>query len=46
MADLLAAIHDDGHGHAVLTDAAHDSLTIQNVTVAELLAHQGDFHFV
>ena len=43
---LFAAIHDDAHGNAVITDAAHDTITIQNVTTAQLLAHQGDFHLV
>ena len=43
---LFAAMHDDSHGNAVITDAAHDTLTIQNVTTAQLQAHQGDFHLV
>jgi aryl-phospho-beta-D-glucosidase BglC (GH1 family)/20S proteasome alpha/beta subunit len=43
---LLAAMHDDVHGNAVITDAAHDSITIVNVTTAQLLAHQGGFHLV
>jgi hypothetical protein len=30
----------------VITDAAHDTITIQNVTTAQLLAHQGGFHLV
>jgi len=46
IADLLAALHDDAHGHAAPTVAAHDTLTIQNVTAAELLAHQTGFDFV
>jgi len=33
-------------GNAVITDAAHDTITIQHVTTAQLLTHQGDFHFV
>jgi beta-glucanase (GH16 family) len=37
---LLSAIHDDSHGHFVITDAAHDTITVQNVTAAQLLAHQ------
>ncbi|SHL52954.1 Tryptophan-rich Synechocystis species C-terminal domain-containing protein [Bradyrhizobium lablabi] len=44
MTALLAAIHDDGHGNAVITDAAHDAIMIQHVTAAQLLAHQSDFH--
>jgi serralysin len=43
---LLAATHDDTHGNAVMTDAAHDTIIIQNVTTAQLQAHQGDFHIV
>jgi serralysin len=46
MTALLAATHDDAHGNAVITDAAHDTITLQHVTTAQLLAHQGDFHFV
>jgi hypothetical protein len=43
---LLAAIHDDPSGNAVLTDAAHDTITLKHVTTAQLLAHQSDFHFI
>ena len=43
---LLAMTHDDAAGNAVVTDAAHDTITFQHVTIAQLLAHQGDFHFV
>jgi serralysin len=43
---LLAATHDDAHGNAVITDAAHDTITIQNATTAQLQAHQSDFHLV
>ena len=43
---LLAMTHDDAAGNAVVTDAAHDMITFQHVTTAQLLAHQGDFHFV
>jgi hypothetical protein len=43
---LLATTYDDSRGNAVITDAAHDTITIQNVTTAQLLAHQGDFHLV
>ena len=43
---LLAATHDDASGNAVITDALHDTITIKNVTTAQLLAHQADFHFV
>ena len=40
---LFAATHDF-HGSAVITDAAHDTITLENVTTAQLLAHHGDFH--
>lgn len=43
---LLAATHDDVNGNAVITDAARGTITIQNVTTAQLQAHQSDFHFV
>jgi len=46
MATLLAATHDDGHGNTVITDAAHDAITLQHTTAAQLLSHQSDFHFV
>jgi len=41
---LLAATSDDLLGNTVITDAAHDTITIQNVTTAQLLAHLGGFH--
>jgi hypothetical protein len=40
---LFAATHDL-HGSAVITDAGHDTITLENVTTAQLLAHQSDFH--
>jgi hypothetical protein len=43
---LLAATHGDINGNAVITDAAHDTITLKHVTTAQLLAHQNDFHFV
>jgi hypothetical protein len=42
---LLAAAHDDGNGNAVIAADAHDTITVKNVTVAQLVQHQGDFHF-
>ena len=42
---LLAAAHDDGHGNAVIAPDANHSITVNNVTVAQLVQHQGDFHF-
>jgi T1SS-143 domain-containing protein len=43
--ELLAAAHDDGSGNAVIAADPHDTITIKNVTVAQLVQHQGDFHF-
>src|SRR5262249_44467647 len=42
---LLAATHDDGHGNAVIAANPNDSITVKNVTVAQLVQHQSDFHF-
>jgi VCBS repeat-containing protein len=42
---LLAAAHDDGSGNAVIAANPNEIITIKNVTVAELIQHQGDFHF-
>jgi hypothetical protein len=42
---LLAATQDDGNGNAVITADPNDTITIKNVTVAQLVQHQGDFHF-
>jgi serralysin len=41
---LLSASQDDGHGNVVITADANDTITLQHVTLAQLLAHQGDFH--
>jgi hypothetical protein len=43
---LLAATQDDGHGNVVVTADAHDSITLQHVTVAQLQAHHSDFHII
>jgi hypothetical protein len=43
---LMAATHDDSRGNAVITDSAHDTIIFQNVTTAQLHAHQSDFFFV
>jgi hypothetical protein len=43
---LFAATQDDGHGNVVITADAHNSITLQHVTVAQLQAHQGDFHII
>jgi hypothetical protein len=42
---LLAAAHDDGSGNAVIAANPADTITLKNVTVTELVQHQGDFHF-
>jgi len=42
---LLAATHDDGHGNAVIAATPNDTITVKNVTVAQLVQHQSDFHF-
>ena len=43
---LLAAVHNDGHGNAVITDAANDTLVIEHVTAEQLYAHQQNFHII
>ncbi|WP_342722047.1 NF038122 family metalloprotease [Bradyrhizobium sp. B097] len=43
---LVAAIHDDASGNAVITDAARDTITLQHVSTAQLLEHQSGFHIV
>jgi hypothetical protein len=40
---LLAAAHDDGS--AVIAADFHDTITLKDVTVGELVQHQGDFYF-
>jgi VCBS repeat-containing protein len=42
---LLAAAHDDANGNAVIAANPNDSITVKNVTVAQLVQHQSDFHF-
>jgi hypothetical protein len=42
----MAAVHDDPSRNAVIADAAYDTITIQHVNAAQLLAHQGGFHLV
>jgi hypothetical protein len=42
---VLAAAHDDGSGNAVNAANSTDTITLKNVTVAQLVQHQGDFHF-
>jgi serralysin len=43
---LLTAAHDDGHGNVIITDATHDTLTIQNMTSHDFNTHQSGFHIV
>jgi hypothetical protein len=43
---LFSAARDDGHGNVVITDAVHDTLTIQNMTSQQLHTHQAEFHIV
>ncbi|MDE2063391.1 MAG: hypothetical protein KGJ00_13375, partial [Bradyrhizobium sp.] len=40
----LNAVHDDGHGNAVLAIDAHDSITLTGVLKSQL--HVSDFHIV
>jgi hypothetical protein len=42
---LLAAAQDDGQSNAVITADPHDTITIKNVTLAQLIQYQGAFHF-
>jgi hypothetical protein len=45
--EILADAHPADFGHdTVITDAAHDQITLTGVTVAELHAHANDFHLV
>jgi len=43
---LAATIHNATGGNAVITDTAHDTITQQHVTAAQLLTHLADFHIV
>ncbi len=43
---ILAAAQDDGHGNVVITADAQDTIVVQHVTLAQLQAHQSDFHIV
>jgi fibronectin-binding autotransporter adhesin len=44
---LLQHAHSANSGHdTIITDAAHDKLTLTGVTLAQLQAHQSDFHFI
>ena len=44
---ILAAAQSVNSGHdTVITDAAHDTITLQGVSVAQILGHQTAFHLV
>ena len=43
---LLAATHDNGHGSAVITADAHDTITLKDVSLAQLEAHLSGFHII
>ena len=46
MSALIAAAQDDKSGNVVITDAQHDTITVEHTSIAQLLAHQSAFHFV
>ena len=47
VSDILASAHPADFGHdTIITDAAHDHITLTGVTVAQLQAHANDFHLV
>jgi VCBS repeat-containing protein len=42
---LLASAHSANSGHdTIITDAAHDQITLSGVTLAQLQTHPNDFH--
>jgi VCBS repeat-containing protein len=44
---ILASAQPANSGHdTIITDAAHDKITLTNVTVAQLNAHPNDFHLI
>ena len=44
-AALQAATTDDGHGNTIITADANNSITLEGVSKATLVAHQSDVHF-
>ena len=47
VAAFVAAAQPANSGHdTIITDAAHDTLTLKGVTLAQFQAHQGDFHVI
>ncbi|MES1148044.1 MAG: M10 family metallopeptidase C-terminal domain-containing protein, partial [Bradyrhizobium guangdongense] len=45
-AALQAATADDGHGNAVITADANNTITLMGVSKADVIAHQSDFHLL
>ncbi|HEU0146444.1 MAG TPA: hypothetical protein VFR21_06160, partial [Bradyrhizobium sp.] len=43
--DVLNGAQASGND-TILIDAAHDTITLKGVTIAQLAAHQNDFHIV
>jgi VCBS repeat-containing protein len=47
VSEILASAQSINSGHdTIITDAAHDTITLKGVTVAQLQAHPGDFHLI
>jgi Ca2+-binding RTX toxin-like protein len=44
-AALKAVLADDSHGNAVITANAANTITLEDVSAATLIAHQNDIHF-
>jgi Ca2+-binding RTX toxin-like protein len=43
---VISHMADDGHGNAVVSFDANNTVTLQNVASATLQQHIGDFHIV
>jgi VCBS repeat-containing protein len=44
---ILASAQSINSGHdTIITDVAHDTITLKGVTIAQLQAHPGDFHLL
>jgi fibronectin-binding autotransporter adhesin len=46
VSQILASAHTVNSNETVITDAAHDTITLFGVTKAQLQAHTNDFHLV
>jgi len=46
VSDVMSHTGDDGHGNAIITVDANNSVMIQNVVLATLQQHMSDFHIV